>query len=61
MKRIFRPRSQMLPCGLPTLVDRWEWTPSRGLWCYYSDGFSVRSEYSLRELLRLVRPVEVTA
>ena len=34
-----------------TKVKRWTWTPSRGLWVEYVDGFRWKSDWTLRELL----------
>lgn len=46
MKRIFVPTKRAF-----TLIDRWEYTKSRGLMCIYKDGLKCKSAWTLKELL----------
>jgi hypothetical protein len=54
MKRIFRP---LRPGGL---VDHWEWTSGHGLKVVFHDGLRSDSDYTLSELLKTERVVEIT-
>jgi hypothetical protein len=58
MKRYFIPRSKTIGnTGLPTMVHHWEY--GRKLKCFFKDGISWKSEYTLRELLKIEKPIEV--
>ena len=39
------------------MVHHWE--HGRELKCFFKDGFSWKSEYTLRELLKIEKPIEV--
>lgn len=57
-KRIFRPSGGRY---WKSVVERWEWTPKRGLWCFYLDGTKCKSDYdSLKQMIERERPLEVT-
>lgn len=57
MKRIFEPtRKYIGNTNIKTSVDRWEWTKSSGLRVFYKEGYSMKSDYTLRELLGKDKP-----
>ena len=59
-KRVFKPAGEFVRgCSFRTWVDRWEWTPSRGLRCIFRDGLNWKSEYTLPELLAIEKPIEI--
>ncbi len=56
-KRVFKPFSKTVPGTVLTRrVDRWEWTHGGGLMVVYKDGFKIKSEYTLPELLGSEKP-----
>jgi hypothetical protein len=58
-RRWFRP-SKTIVAGKPTQVERWEWRRGHGLRCRFTDGMCWKSEYTLPELLRVEKPIEIT-
>jgi len=51
MRRIFKAGKYLKNCLIETRVDRWEWTPGKGLWVIFKDGFTFKSDYTLPEFL----------
>lgn len=53
-KRIFEPRKKS------PVINHWVWTKSKGLQAVTLKGCKFKSFYTLPELLRIERPIEIT-
>jgi hypothetical protein len=59
MTRYFIPRNKTIGMtGLPTKVKYWRHQYGE-VRCYFVDGMNWKSEYTLRELLNIEKPIEV--
>jgi len=54
MKRTFKPTSKDIG-----IVKQWTWDKSNGLIVEFDNGLKLKSAYTLPELLKIEKPVEV--